>query len=414
METIRWQKRMNVFSLNVIFITIGIALMIAYDLFGLEYVGYGYVDEIFCLICLLSLFMNALMPKRMPKYFFYLLAALIALLFLGFLGNLFSGVQTDFLVIAEDAFIFCKPYILFLYVITTVKEHQVKMIYDYFTVICKILIIIIFFFSVASLIFGWNMQNSKGEFSFLSKIGFTGIPAMWTVLLLAVIVSNKNNNRFLYYILSAIVIFMTNSGLGKLSIVGLLAIYLFLEKRKKFKWYYLLMIIPICLWVGRSEISGYLMNPNAPRFLLFYYSFVTAFKYFPFGSGFATYASTMAAKVYSKLYYVYGFNQRYGMDYNSRSFLMDSYYPQIVGQFGIFGVILFGYFMFVILKKIILRIRNRYIRNASLYLFATWAIAGLGFGISGLWGCMVYLVLALLYLMDVRMSNLKNISQNVD
>lgn len=395
--------------LNVFFLATGFTFMIVSDLFGLSrYAVFGYTDEVFCAICLLILSINILRHKGIPKFYLYF----IMLVLLGLLGNLFSGVQTDLKIIAVDTFIFCKPYILLLYMITTVKEHQIKKLYAYFTVISKALIIIICFFAVASLTFELNMLNAEGNFKFLSVSSFTGTVSMWTILFLAVIVSNKNNNRLLYYILSTVIVFMTDSGLGKLSIVGLLAIYIFLENMKIFKWYYLLIIIPICFWIGQNEIAGYLMNSDAPRFLLFYYSFVTAFKFFPLGSGFATYASAMANKTYSQLYYEYGFNHRYGMAADQRYYLMDSYYPQVIGQLGLIGAIVFGWFTILIFKKLIWKDSNRYIRNASIYLFATWAVAGLGFGISSSWGCAVYLLLSLLYLLDKLYYQNSNLEHN--
>lgn len=369
----------------------------ASDLFGFSrYFIFEYVDELFCAICLMLLLIKIIRTKKIHKIYLYL----IILLVLGVLGNVFYGIQTQWNIIAEDAFIFCKPYILMLYVIANVKEFQVKKLYMFFMTISKILIIIISFFSVLSLFVDLNMRNEDGNFKFLNQDRFTGQVCMWSILFLAIIISDKKNHRTFYYILCAIVVIMADSGLGIISLFGLLAIYIFLEKMKKFKWYYLLFIIPIGLIVGRNEIMGYLLNSNAPRFLLFYYSFFTAFRFFPLGSGFATYASAMANKVYSQLYYEYDFNNNYGMSFHQRYYLMDSYYPQIIAQFGVIGMLIYGYFMLYIFKNIIWKEKNRNIRNANIYIFATWAIAGLGFGVSGSWGCAIYLIISLLYLLD--------------
>ena len=85
-------------------------------------------------------------------------------------------------------------------------------------------------------------------------------------------------------------------------------IYFFVEKQKKFHWYYLIPIGIFGLWISWNEISNYLLDSTAPRAELFIFGIITAIKYFPIGSGFSTYASSMAVSYYSKLYYIYGFN----------------------------------------------------------------------------------------------------------
>ena len=399
MELMQRSSRIHAISPNTVFILVGVILIIASDLFGLaQYAGAGfsYTDEAFCLLCLVLLLIHIIRGKRFPKLYLYF----IALIPLGLLGNLFSWVETDFRIIATDVFIFCKPYILLLYTLITVRGSQIKILYTYLMVVFKAVILIVFFYAIAARAFGLDAYNIFGDYVFVGV--FTGTVSMWTNLSLAMVVSDKNNNRLLYFLLSAYIVFITNSGLGTLSVVGLVVIYYFLEKQRKFRWYYLLFIVPLCLWVGRNEITGYLMNSEAPRYLFFYYAFVTAFKFFPLGSGFATYASAMASQKYSALYYEYGFSNRYGMSVDMRSFLMDSYYPQVIGQLGLIGSILFAWFMFLLFKNLIWKGSNLYIRNARIYLFATWAVGGLGFGVSGSWGCIVYLVLGLLYLADTQ------------
>ena len=103
-----------------------------------------------------------------------------------------------------------------------------------------------------------------------------------------------------------------------------------------------------------------------------------------------------AISEYSKLYYEYGFNKRWGMSEEYHPFLMDSYYPQIIGQFGYFGSVLYFSFLFTVLKKIILRVSDNNCRCSCLFLFFSWCIAGFGFGTASSWGCTVYLLLPVL------------------
>lgn len=356
-----------------------------------------YADDIFCAIIAALLIVNVIRGKRVFKFYIFI----VLLIPIGLMGNLLFDIQPNFLLALTDAFMFLKPYILLMYITTTISSAQAKHIYTVTAKLSKAAIILLSVFSILSFFFKGvfsGMLNGNLEFYFYS--GFTGTVAMTVIICMTVIVSNPQNNRLLYYILSSIVIICSKSGLGILAIALYAAVYLFFEQKRRFHWYYLLIIVPICLWVGRNEILGYLLNTNAPRYLLLYYSFVTAWSCFPVGSGFASYGSSLAASHYSKLYYNYGFSNRWGMSKEGTFFLMDSYYPQIIGQTGFLGSILYLLFIYKLFFKIIWSIKNISVKSASIFLFAIWAASGLGFGCGSLWGCMVYFIIPILYLSD--------------
>lgn len=65
--------------------------------------------------------------------------------------------------------------------------------------------------------------------------------------------------------------------------------------------------------------------------------------YFPFGSGFGSYACYASSVYYSPIYYKYGLNYVFGLSEDRGGFIADTFFPQIA-QFGIVGVILFVVF----------------------------------------------------------------------
>ena len=384
------------YTVNSIFIIIGIALMLFACSFSAVLPSeWGYVDEFFCVAVIILFLISMARGKRVFKFYFWFLL----LIPIGFLGNLMYGVQSDFKLAVQDAFLFIKPYVLLMYILTSVNEFQAWKIYKFLMRVSKIMIITLSAFSVLTIL--WNMRI---VFTFYA--GFGGTVAELIILALAVVVSDSKNNRLLYFILSLIVILRVDSGLGNLSIIGYVVIYFFLEKQKKFRWYYLLIIVPLCLWIGRGEIMGYLLDSEAPRYKLFYFSFITAWQYFPIGAGFAAYGSTTAMTHYSSLYYRYKFNLSWGMKENETFFLMDSYYPQIVGQLGFLGTVIYIIFMVKLFFKIIWSILNIAIKSAAVYLLGVWFVAGLGFGTSSLWGCMVFAIISILYLTDKYHTNI--------
>ena len=131
---------------------------------------------------------------------------------------------------------------------------------------------------------------------------------------------------------------------------------------------------------------------------MFKYAFVTANKYFPIGSGFATYGSAQAAKSYSVLYQLYGFSNRWGMGAGENSFyLNDTYYPMIIGQFGYFG---FFIFMFVYYKlfSVFKQIKNNNYKIPLLYLLALILFANFGNGgITSISGVLLMTCLGVVY-----------------
>ena len=86
------------------------------------------------------------------------------------------------------------------------------------------------------------------------------------------------------------------------------------------------------------------------RMALYYFSTEVYMDYFPFGSGFATYATFTSGQYYSPLYNQYGMDTLYGLTEYEPKFIADTYYPALA-QFGIIGTILFFLFWIHLTQK---------------------------------------------------------------
>ena len=73
-------------------------------------------------------------------------------------------------------------------------------------------------------------------------------------------------------------------------------------------------------------------------------------KYWPIGTGWGAYGTDMAARYYSPLYTELGFEQAYGLSPNNYIYAHDNYWPAIMGEFGIIGVIIELMIFFCIYK----------------------------------------------------------------
>lgn len=86
------------------------------------------------------------------------------------------------------------------------------------------------------------------------------------------------------------------------------------------------------------------------RFALYATSFQIFNDYFPFGSGFASFATHASGVYYSPIYAEYQIDGIWGISKSYKSFISDTYYPSLA-QFGIIGVGLFISFWIYILRK---------------------------------------------------------------
>jgi hypothetical protein len=100
------------------------------------------------------------------------------------------------------------------------------------------------------------------------------------------------------------------------------------------------------------------------RTMLVIQSFHIAGDFFPIGTGAGSYASLPSFKLgYSEVYYAYGISSIWGAGPEDPAFLMDVFWPKIVGQTGFFGVIFYSIFLWAILGsavKLFFRDMRRY------------------------------------------------------
>lgn len=97
-------------------------------------------------------------------------------------------------------------------------------------------------------------------------------------------------------------------------------------------------------------ITGEAEEDTIARFVLYSTSFRILIDYFPFGSGFGSFATYASGLYYSHIYNQYGIENVWGISKNFYSFVADTYYPSLA-QFGIVGIILYITFWIYILKK---------------------------------------------------------------
>lgn len=228
------------------------------------------------------------------------------------------------------------------------KTYKLSILYIIIAILCYA---ISFFMDI-----GMSSQIRYGLFTYIFI--FDKAFQLQTVSMMfyyIVVEFHRINNIKIPFILNLLYIILILSCLKGPAILFVLFYYGFLgmsKVNKVIRVLLLSLIIILSIFISSFQIKNYLMNQSSARYILTKYSFVTANNYFPFGSGFATYGSDMAAKNYSPLYIEYGFNHYYGMNIYDHAFLNDNFWQMCVAQFGwIFGLLYICAFYSIINNK---------------------------------------------------------------
>ncbi|MDR2042168.1 MAG: O-antigen ligase domain-containing protein [Tannerella sp.] len=122
----------------------------------------------------------------------------------------------------------------------------------------------------------------------------------------------------------------------------------------------LLSMTGVVVLVAWRKIAYYFVNPVIGagdmdpdlivRLVLYYTMPQVLHDYFPFGSGFSSYATYSSGAWYSDLYVEYGLDNVWGMSKSYSGFISDAYYP-CLAQFGVVGIGLFVWFWVYVIRK---------------------------------------------------------------
>lgn len=104
-------------------------------------------------------------------------------------------------------------------------------------------------------------------------------------------------------------------------------------------------------------VGGQSLQDDTARLALLNTSYKIAQDYFPLGVGFSKFGSEFAKRNYSEYYYEYGLSNIYGLRViDNAGFATDTYWPQVIGEVGIFGLFLIIIQYLYILKNLVHRL----------------------------------------------------------
>lgn len=324
---------------------------------------FSYFDEIMTLVCLCYLFLHcktAGIKKNKQLISLWLLFILI-----GLLGTMIWRGQ-GIVPVLQDLLTTCSKFIIgylaaYAYFLRTKKDGINGVI-----CIAKAITVLLFLFSLHDLFFSPWFQTADFRYIMDSQQLLFAHPTYLThaaaTLLLLFAYEHLVSGKYLKYMLMAsflIVIALRAKGIGFLGAFWFVYIFIFVMHTKRRGFIYFGAGVTALLF-GFDLIESYFLDATrfSPRKVLLLDSVKLMKTYFPIGTGFASFASSVAASYYSPLYDQLGYGEYWGMAREENMFLSDSFWPCIIGQFGFIGTILFLTVLVVFAKKIIRIFRN--------------------------------------------------------
>ena len=142
-----------------------------------------------------------------------------------------------------------------------------------------------------------------------------------------------------------ILLFLTCSTLRSKAfgaVIAILMIYYFaFYRKKKVEIKTFIIFLPLIVAIAWDQIEYYFFSPiqsDSARYQLLVKAIDIAKDFFPFGTGFGTYASYYSGAYYSPVYALYDLTNINGLRPENTSFVSDSFWPMILGQTGVFGL----------------------------------------------------------------------------
>lgn len=317
---------------------------------------FDYLDEVWSIFCIAYIVIAA-MQRKIKRSDIIFLVILIITELIALLGNIIFGICKDWFAVAVDSLSLFKVFLPFIVMKYIGQKDKQMYIAKYMLPFAKLLVLASTLFGILTELGFTHMYKAEERyglkaffFIFDSEPRFGYIIAC-CMLIVLLVEKNKTKETF-YSILCIFNMVLTTKGSVYMIFVCYIGFLILWRKQSKMTAIQTIPLAIVATAASTLQINTYLKDAESPRMLFLKYGFVTANKYFPLGSGFATYGSDMAKRVYSPLYYEYKFNKVFGMSQKRDMFLTDNYFAMIFGQFGYIGAGLFAILMFIIFRTI--------------------------------------------------------------
>ena len=305
--------------------------------------GFTYIDEIVSLmllgVALLRLAYNHRSSISVGSDILASLFLITSMCLSGFLGNYLFKLQPIQNAIYIDFFTCIKFPIATLSSFIILRDN--RHIYKLVLAESKFLATVMLVCAVLNLFFefgmGWEPYARFGlRSSFMFVLGHpTTVVACCTSLLILLMRERRNNKVWIAAVLTVAALTLRSKGFVLIAV----SVFLYFTFGEKLSVFHVMFALLIAAFVGYDQFVNYFSTDGAARNELLRRSLEIANDYRPLGTGFATYGAAVTSdpSTYSKLYYIYGISNVWGLTPDNARFLSDTFWPTIIAQFGWIG-----------------------------------------------------------------------------
>ena len=298
----------------------------------------------------------------------YIVVLLLMLILVGMYSSLKFKYQTitatfsDLIIVCKFLLVYLLSESIFNY--SFIEEHSEKISSN-----TKFIIIVFFILTILNYIFHiWPLEYRFGIMPnklFYPHPTFLASSCIFLSSLLVLTQNGKLPKTYLAMVFMVLVSTLRFKAIGAAIVVLFLLIYIY-NSNKKISISKLGLVAIVILLIAWDQISYYYIEiDGSARKVLNETSVKIAKDYFPIGTGFGTFGSYYSAKEYSPIYALYGIDNVYGLTVDRSNFVSDTFWPMIIGQFGIIGTISYIIIIFIIFKKI----QNEFsVNNKNIYI----------------------------------------------
>ena len=330
-------------------------LTLTFGVFFNEFIGLGIIDELFQMVFLVLFLIYSFWKGE-----FYLgkmgWVALFSFVFYS-VYSFYIGSNTPRTILL-DVVLQAKPFIAF-FVVYYSKQH----FSDTEKYVLRLVVLGLYFIALFVLVGAMAGTGFNWFFGHESKFA-TAVALLAMIYLFTGPFTWKNRWLFLI-MLSAGLFSMKGKFFGFYAFAVLFTLLYSHKFKLKISIKNLILgvvTLGLVVFAAREKVvfyaQGFFLNPEDPettvhylaRPLLYLTSGEILMDYFPFGSGFASFATHASQVDYSSTYAEYGLDKVWGLSEDYSSFVADTHFPSLA-QFGWVGLILTMLFWYVLITK---------------------------------------------------------------
>lgn len=365
--------------------------------------AFQYFDEILVLVMAICFLTKTARSQPVARIDFLLVALLMGLILEGVVCNIVSGISRSAEIIAQDAFTVVKVFVCFLgakYLFSA--RNDCEEVLRWVVMIVRLIVLA----GVACLLLahlGWLDMLTKSTrfgvrcFSFV--YGSPGMLSQYCVLFAVVLLADFGLRGKValkrFFLILLFILWASTLRTRAFVMIVLIAFLCFVVFRPglydRFKERGVMrrvtspvFLVPAALVVfivAGDQVEHYFGALESARSYLLDGGIRIFFDNLPLGTGFATYGTEAARVEYSPLYIQYGINSHWALGVDGTE-LTDTFWPAIMAQFGLVGLVLYMPIFCIVLYQIVRGCsRNRELLIAAMTFVAYVVIASTATGV---------------------------------